>query len=193
MYVRTCHRFDGSEQISPLVFTLLFAPPFPFVCFLANGYTYVEQKRIDGRTDGRAKPFISIFMTTIDVRYVQQQSADRTRSLGNWRTSWVNTVYSTYLWEVLFCEMSSGHQKWARNLFWGQGRDYDDAWSLPRSDCGNEYRQRLFYDIATRVQPKLSRRIRIIGGDVVPGVRSRMTIRYLLEVVEKTNKYLRSV
>lgn len=69
---------------------------------------------------------------------------------------------------------SSSHQKWARNLFWGQGRDYDDAWSLPISSYGNEYRQRLFYDIATRIRPKLSRGIRIIGGDVVPGVRNQI-------------------
>ena len=74
--------------------------------------------------------------------------------------------------------MSFGHQKWAKNLFWGQGRDYDDAWSMPRSDCGNEYRQKLFYDIATRVQPRLSRGIRIIGGDVVPGVSDNISVPF---------------
>ena len=29
--------------------------------------------------------------------------------------------------------------KWSRNIFWGQGRDYDGAWGSERTDT-NEYR-----------------------------------------------------
>ena len=82
----------------------------------------------------------------------------------------------------------STDQKWARNLFWGEGRDYDPAWAAPRTDEGDEIRRRLFYDIATRIQPRISRGIRIIGGDVIPGVSDYLVIaRSLVK-----NKYSRN-
>ena len=39
--------------------------------------------------------------------------------------------------EKYFVQMCA--DKWSRNIFWGQGRDYDGAWGSERTDT-NEYR-----------------------------------------------------
>lgn len=62
--------------------------------------------------------------------------------------------------------------KWRQSIFWGQGKEYTPSWGLlPRSDLTiNPYRQKLQYELSTRVMPSISRKVRIIGGDVVPGL-----------------------
>ena len=51
--------------------------------------------------------------------------------------------------------------------------------SYPVSRDSHEYHYRLARDLCTKLPPKLSRRMRIVGGDAVPGVSVLLAVFYI--------------